>query len=366
MTEVYIGKSGRTAHGKRNGMFRNTDSVRLSAEVMRYLDVEPTEFIWGCTQQYGSQGYNVARQASLAAGFNNNIPSVTVNRLCGSAMSAVHSAYANIKAGLGETYVVGGVEHMTNNPMTEHYYDQPGSINQHMAKGSALMGLTAEMVGNINSITREDADYFALRSHQLADRYMEGDINVFCTGHASSGELIKATRDEGIRPDTDLQQLGELKPSFDPRNGRVTAGNASGIADGASGLVLSSSTDGARARIRSVAVSAGDPATMGFQPVYSIKEALQRAELEIGDVGAWEINEAFGAQSLAVVRALGIDDCKVNRMGGSIAIGHPLGSSGSRILHTLLNSLTLVDAEVGVASLCVGMGQSLTTVIERV
>ena len=364
MTEVYIGKTARTAMGKRNGLFRKTDAVRMTAEIMKYLAVEPDEFIFGATQQYGQQGYNFTRQAALAAGFNSAIPALTVNRLCGSSMSAVHTAFANVRAGLGSTYVVGGTEHMTGNPMTEHYYDQPGSISLAVAKGSAMMGLTAEMVANLNTVSRKAQDEFALLSQIRAAENMEKDINIFITGHKEDGNLVIARRDEGIR-DTSAESLAGLKPSFDPK-GTVTAGNSSGIADGSAGAVITSEREGARARIVSVASTAGDAATMGLQPINAIRKVLNTAGITIAAVDAFEINEAFAAQAVPVVETLGIDADKVNSWGGAIAIGHPHGCSGARIIHTLLNRMEESDQTIGVAAMCIGMGQGIATVIERV
>ena len=365
MTEVYIGKSARTAMGKRNGVFRNTDAIQLTADVMKHLDTEPDEFIFGSTQQYGQQGYNFTRQAALAAGFDPAIPSLTVNRLCGSAMSAVHVAFSNCAMGLASTVVVGGTEHMTGNPMTEHWYQIPGKINTAMAQGSALMGLTAEMVAKLNKVSRKSQDEFALRSHLLAAEHMKGDINVFSLGHDSrTGTLRQIREDEGVRADASLEGLRKLRGAFDPR-GSVTAGNSSGIADGSSGLVVTTDTALARARIAGVGVTAGDPATMGLQPINAIKKALENASIDINDVGAWELNEAFAAQAVPVVSTLGIDLAKVNTMGGAIACGHPLGSSGTRIIHTLLTRMEKDDVSVGVAAMCVGMGQGIATVIER-
>ncbi len=377
----------RTPMGRsRGGMFRNVRAEDLSASVMRGLlernpkvpVAEIEDIIWGCVQQTLEQSYNIARFAMLLAGMPKEIPAQTVNRLCGSSMTALHTAAMSIQTGLGEVYIVGGVEHMGHVPMT-HGLDWNPHMSRYMSKGGGSMGMTAELLARMHKIGREQQDKFALRSHQNAWKAtQEGRFKkeiLPLEGHDESGALRVFDFDEVIRADSTLETMAKLKPAFDPKNGTVTAANSSAISDGASGLLVMSLARAKSlgltpmARVRSMAASGCDPSIMGYGPVPATKKALARAGLKVEDIDLFELNEAFAAQSLPVIKDLGLMDVmdqKVNLNGGAIALGHPLGCSGARITGTLLHLMQAKNAKLGVSTMCIGMGQGVATVLERV
>lgn len=376
----------RTAMGRsKGGMFRHIRAETLSAELIKALlrrnpGVEPTsidDVIWGCVNQTLEQGMNIGRNVALLAGLPHTVPGQTVNRLCGSSMQALHTAAAQIMTGQGDVYVIGGVEHMGHVAMT-HGIDLNPAASKHYAKASNMMGLTAEMLGRMHGISREMQDRFAVRSHQRAweatqaGRFAREIVGV--EGHDADGVRVLCEIDEVIRPETTYEALAALPPAFDPKNGTVTAGSSSAISDGAAAMLVMSAARAQalgltpRARVRAMAVAGVDPAIMGYGPVPATKKALERAGLTTRDVEVYELNEAFAAQSLPVIKDLGLMDVmddKVNLNGGAIALGHPLGCSGARILTTLLNVMEWKDASLGVATMCIGIGQGITTVIER-
>jgi acetyl-CoA acyltransferase len=385
MTEVVIVDAVRTPMGRsKGGAFRNVRAEDLSAELIKAIlarngavkgkDVE--DVIWGCVQQTLEQGFNIARNALLKAGLPNTVPGQTVNRLCGSSMSAIHIAHASIKAGIGDTYICGGVEHMGHVAMTHGFDGDPGlSVTQ--AKAAAMMGLTAEMLTQTHQINRERQDEFALASHQKAYKaWKDGRFKnemVGIHGHDADGAPIYVDFDEVVRPDANLADLNKLKPAFNPK-GSVTAGNSSAISDGAS-CTLVMAEDKARAlglkpmaRIRAVAAAGCNPSIMGIGPVPATKKALERAGLSLDNIDYFELNEAFAAQSLAVMKDLKLLERmdRVNIKGGAIALGHPLGCSGARITGALAHVLKEQNAQFGVATMCIGMGQGVATVLERV
>ncbi len=385
MTEVVIVDAVRTPMGRsRGGVFRNVRAEDLSAELIKAIlarnaalkPVEIEDVIWGCVQQTLEQGFNVARNILLKAGLPNTVPGQTVNRLCGSSMTAIHTATASIKAGLGDTYICGGVEHMGHVPMTHGFDGDPGmSVSQ--AKAAAMMGLTAEMLTQTHQIDRKSQDEFALASHQKAyAAWKNGEFKnemVGIQGHDADGAPILVDFDEVVRPEANLDDLGKLRPAFNPA-GSVTAGNSSAISDGAS-CTLVMSADKAKAlglkplaRVVSVAAAGCNPSIMGIGPVPATKKALERAGLSIDNIDYFELNEAFAAQSLAVMKDLKLLDRidRVNIKGGAIALGHPLGCSGARITGALAHVLNEKDAQFGVATMCIGMGQGVATVLERV
>lgn len=386
MKDVVIVDAVRTPMGRsKGGMFRNVRAETLSAEVIRALlsrnpQVNPAEIedvIWGCVQQTLEQGYNIARFASLMTGIPHSVPGQTVNRLCGSSMTALHTAAMSIMSGMGDLFIVGGVEHMGHVPMT-HGVDLNPLEGKYVAKAAGMMGLTAELLGKMHQISRETQDQFALRSHQKAyeatqqGRFKNEIIPV--EGHDENGFLKSFDFDEVIRPDTSLESLAKLKPAFDPKNGTVTAGNSSAISDGASALLVMSLERAKSlgltpmARIRSMATAGCDPSIMGYGPVPAVQKALKRAGLKIENIDLFELNEAFAAQSLPVLKDLGLMDVidqKVNLNGGAIALGHPLGCSGARISATLLHLMKARQATLGVATMCIGFGQGVATVFER-
>jgi len=369
----------------RNGVFRNVRAEDISANLINALfernpkanakDVE--DVIWGCVNQTLEQGFNVARQISLMSSIPKEAGAQTVNRLCGSAMSAIHTAAQAIQTGNGDVFVVGGVEHMGHVNM-QHGFDHNPASSKHSAKASNMMGLTAEMLGKMHGITRAQQDAFAERSHRLAQKATdEGDFAneiVPMYGHDAAGNQILVSQDETIRPETTLETLAKLRPAFDPKGGTVTAATSSQITDGAAAMLLMSGKKAKelglkpRARIKAMAVAGCDAAIMGYGPVPATKKALKRAGLTAQDIDFWELNEAFAAQSLPCVKDLGLKDVaeeKINIHGGAIALGHPLGCSGARISTTLINVLEQKDAKYGVSTMCIGMGQGIATVWER-
>ena len=386
LNEVVIVDCIRTPMGRsKGGAFRQVRAEELSAHLMQgllarnpALDPETIEDIyWGCVQQTLEQGFNIARNAALLAGLPKQVAAVTVNRLCGSSMQALHDASRAIMVGDGEVFMVGGVEHMGHVPMN-HGVDFNPKLALNVAKASGMMGLTAEMLGRMYKISREQQDAFALRSHQRAYQATQGGRfanEILPTqGHSANGSLILFEHDEVIRPDTSLESLAQLKPAFDPKHGTVTAGTSSAISDGAAAMLVMSANKAAAlglapiARIRSMAVAGCDPAIMGYGPVPAVHKALARAGLSMSDIDLFEINEAFAAQSLPVIQELGLTemmDEKVNLNGGAIALGHPLGCSGARISTTLVNLMESQDATFGIATMCIGFGQGIATVFER-
>lgn len=378
---------GRTAMGRsKNGQFRYVRAEEMSAALIdgmfsRYPDLDPDnvdELIWGCANQTGEQGGNLARNVTIMSRLPNTVPAHTVNRLCGSSMTALHTATHAIWAGCGDMFVVGGVEHIGHVPMMKGMDLGPG-MARHSARASVNMGLTAESCARARSISREQQDQFGLRSHQRAQAAtMSGAFDaeiVPVKAHDANGFLIHATIDEPIRADANLEDLAALRPAFDPVGGTITAGTSSQFSDGASALVVMSAekakADGIEpiARIAATGISGTEPSMMGFGPVKSSAQALGRAGLKMQDIGLVEINEAFAAQSLACLvdmHLIDVMDDKVNINGGAIALGHPFGCSGTRLIATLLNAMQINGETLGLATMCVGMGQGTATVVERV
>lgn len=385
--EAVIVDAVRTPMGRsKGGMFRNVRADELSAHMINSLlkrnsSIDPAEIedvIWGCVQQTLEQSFNIARFAALQTPIPHSVSAQTINRLCGSSMSALHSAVMSIQCGLGDIFIVGGVEHMGHVPMN-HGVDINPKLNKVMAKGAGAMGLTAELLAKMHGINREQQDHFAMRSHQKAwDATQKGKFKneiVPTEGHDENGRLKTYDYDEVIRADCTMEGLGKLKAVFDPKNGTVTAGNSSAISDGASALLVTSLSRakslGLRpiAKVKSIAAAGCDPSIMGYGPVPAVQKALKRAGLKITDIDVFELNEAFAAQSLPVLKDLGLIDeveNKVNLNGGAIALGHPLGCSGSRITGTLLHIMQQKNARLGVATMCIGMGQGVATVFERI
>ena len=386
MKQAVIVDCIRTPMGRsKAGVFRNVRAETLSAELMKALvernpKLDPNtieDVIWGCVQQTLEQGFNIARNASLLAGLPKQIGGVTVNRLCGSSMDALHQAARAIMTGQGDTFIVGGVEHMGHVPMNHGVDFHPG-LASNVAKASGMMGLTAEMLGKMHGITREQQDEFAVRSHKRAHAAtVEGRFanEIYpIEGHDANGALIMVEHDEVIRPETTMESLSGLRPAFDPVNGTVTAGTSSALSDGASAMLVMEEEKAKslglpiRARILSMAVAGCDAAIMGYGPVPATKKALERAGLTIDDLDVIELNEAFAAQSLPCVKELGLMDVvdeKINLNGGAIALGHPLGCSGTRISTTLINLMESKDAKYGLATMCIGLGQGIATIFER-
>ena len=377
----------RSAMGRsRNGCFRNVRADDLSVAVIKGLlarneALDPAEIddlIWGCVLQRGEQGMNLARLLVLGADLPFTIPAQTVNRLCGSSMSALHTAAANVMAGLGDVYLVGGVEHLGHLPMMDDVDVNP-RMGRNVAKAAGMMGMTAEYLALLHGISREDQDKLGLRSHQLAHKAtIEGKFAreiIPVEGHDESGALISVGQDETIRPETTLEGLASLPPAFNPQGGTVTAGQSSQISDGASAMLVMSYEKAQSlglspiAKINAMTTAGVDPSIMGYGPVPSTQKALKKLGLTIKDIEMVELNEAFAAQALPVLKDLELlDDLenKVNVHGGAIALGHPFGCSGTRITGSLLTVMQDRDLTLGVATMCIGLGQGITTVIERV
>lgn len=387
MKDVVVIDCIRTPMGRsKGGVFRNVRAETLSAHLMSALlernpNLDPTEvedIIWGCVQQTKEQGFNVARNAQLLTKIPRSTSAVTVNRLCGSSMQALHDAAKGIMTGNGDVFMIGGVEHMGHVPMTFNLDFHPG-LAKYTAKASGNMGMTAELLGRQNGITREMQDAFGARSHQLAHKaHLEGRWDneiVPIEGHDENGVLKLIDHDEVIRPDSTVETMAALRPVFDPVNGTVTAGTSSAISDGASAMLLMSADKAKalgltpRARIRAMGVAGCDAAIMGYGPVPATQKALKRAGMTMDDIELAEFNEAFAAQALSCIKQLGwlekYDEC-VNLNGGAIALGHPLGCSGSRISTTLINLMEANDKSVGLATMCIGLGQGIATIFERV
>ncbi len=385
--DVVIVDFGRTPMGRsKGGMYRNVRAENLSADLITGLlarnpDINPAEVedvIWGCVNQTLEQGWNIARMASLMTPIPHTSCGQTVSRLCGSSMSALHTAAQAIMTGNGDVFVVGGVEHMGHVGMM-HGVDPNPHLSLVAAKASGMMGITAEMLGKMHGITRQAQDEFGARSHRLAHKAtVDGNFRdeiIPMQGHDADGNLKLFTEDETIRPETTVESLAQLRPAFNPKGGTVTAGTSSQITDGASCMIVMSAERAKAlgleplAIIRSMAVAGVDPAIMGYGPVPATQKALKRAGLSISDIDFVELNEAFAAQALPVLKDLKLLDQmeeKVNLHGGAIALGHPFGCSGARISGTLLNVMKQNSGTIGLATMCIGLGQGISTVFERV
>jgi acetyl-CoA acetyltransferase family protein len=323
----------------------------------------------------GEQGMNLARNISLLAGIPYSAAATTVNRFCASGLETINTAALHIMNGNGEVYVAGGVESMSHVPMGGF---NPSLNEKFFAEGAPQayisMGMTAENVAAKYKISREDQDKFAAASHQKATKaHAEGRFKnemVPVEVTLPDGKKVILDKDENIRPDTTAEKLAGLKPVF-KADGSVTAGNSSPLTDGAA-FVIMMSADKAKAlgikplaKIRAMAVAGCDPAFMGIGPVPAVQKVLKRAGMTIKDIDIIELNEAFAAQGLAVLRELGADLDKVNPNGGAIALGHPLGCSGARIMGTLINDLITQNKKIGLETMCIGGGQGAATIIER-
>jgi acetyl-CoA C-acetyltransferase len=381
----------RTPIGSFGGALKAVSAAELGAIVVREAvaraGVKPAEVgdvVLGCVLQAGA-GMNVARQALIKAGLPIETPGETVNRVCGSGLQAVVHAVEAIRVGYVDTIVAGGTESMSNAPYLldgarwgYRMGDAPlvdSMLHEGLtcAIGSCHMGHTAESVAARYGVSRESQDTFAAESQRRAqDAMADGrfaDEIVAVPVPQKKGEPVLVTTDEYPRAGTTVEKLAALKPAF-KKDGTVTAGNASGINDGAAALVVATRAKAERlgrrplARILSYASTGVDPAIMGIGPIPAVRKALERAGLTIADIDLFELNEAFAAQSVAVVRELGLDQSKVNVNGGAIALGHPIGASGARVLTTLVYALRARRLRYGVASLCIGGGMGIAVVVE--
>lgn len=364
------------------GYFRDVRSDDLAVACVKALlertGIDPAEVedvLIGNTNQTLEQGLNVGRNVAIMAGLPFSAGGATINRLCGSSLQALNQAAHAILAGGEDVHIVGGLEHMQHVAM-DHGLDLNPRLFHRTSKGTLLMGVTAEFLAQTQGISREDQDRFALGSHQKAAA--STDLGLFRSeiipvyGRDEEGERFLCQRDQCIRANASLEALSALSPAFMPGVGTVTAGNSSPLNDGAAAMLVMSDDKAKQlglkpmARIRATAVVGVEPAVMGTGPVPATKKVLRRAGLTLSDVDLIELNEAFAAQSLSCIRSLELDESKVNVRGGAIAIGHPLGASGARISTTLLHALHDTDQNIGLATMCIGIGQGIATIFERV
>jgi acetyl-CoA acyltransferase len=367
---------------KERGWFRDVRSDDLAVACIKAL-IERTgidravveDVVLGNTQQTGEQGLNAARTIALMAGLPVETGGATVNRLCGSSLQALNQASHSIAAGSEDVQIVGGFEHMQHLPM-DHGIDINPKLFQRTSKGALMMGVTAEFLAQTQDISRHDQDAFALRSHKnAAAAHAKGEFKreiVPVYGRDEEGHRFLATGDQCVRPDTAMEALAALEPAFMPKVGTVTAGNSSPLNDGAAALLVMSEEKAKSlglqplVRVRATAVAGVEPCVMGTGPVPAVQKVLKRAGLSLSDIDLIELNEAFAAQALSCIRTLGLDEAKVNVRGGAIAIGHPLGASGARIATTLINTMVDRGAKLGIATMCIGLGQGIATVFERI
>jgi 3-oxoadipyl-CoA thiolase len=396
--EAVIVDAVRTPVGKFGGTLKNVRPDDLAAlcigELVRRTNLDASlieDVVFGCTNQAGEDNRNVARMAALLAGLPHSVGGQTVNRLCGSGLNAINIAAAAIKAGEGDVFIAGGTESMTRAPFVFAKSESPFSremkvfdstigwrfTNPRMTEAYAKesMGDTAENVARRYGLTREQQDEFALATQRkwaaadAAGKFKDELVPVLIP--QKKGEPIIFNRDEFPRGDVTLEQLGKLSPAF-KKDGTVTAGNSSGINDGAAAVLLMEAKTAQKlgykplARVVTSAVVGCDPSYMGLGPIPAISKAVARAGLKVSDIDLFELNEAFAAQSIPCIQELGIDPARVNVNGGSIAIGHPLGSTGARITGTLVHEMKRSGARYGVVSLCIGVGQGIATVFERI
>jgi len=391
MTTAVIVDAVRTAGGKRNGKLRSWHPVDLASETLKALqernDLDPAlveDVITGCVIQVGEQSLNIGRNAVLAAGWPESVPATSIDRQCGSSQQAIHFAAQGVIAGAYEVVVAAGVESMTRIPMGSSIVKDlgfpfgPRMMKRYAERGGLVnQGISAEMIADQWDLSREDLDEFSVLSHRraaqaTAEGRFENEIiplHVRDDEGRDTDEVFAA--DEGIRPDSTVEVLAGLKPAYKPEGGKVTAGNSSQITDGASAVLIMSEEKARqlgltpRARLHAFALAGVDPVTMLTGPIPATRAVLERAKLTIDDVDLVEINEAFASVVLAWEKELHPDMTKVNVNGGAIALGHPLGASGAKLMATLLNELERTGGRYGLQTMCEGGGLANATVIER-
>jgi acetyl-CoA acetyltransferase family protein len=386
MMSAVIVDAVRTPAGKRGGKLKDWHPVDLASEVITAvverngIDPETVEdVIMGCVMQTGEQAVNVARNAWLAAGYPESVPGTTVDRQCGSGQQAAHFAAQGVMAGAYDIVIAGGVEVMTRVPMGVTMQQGPGipfgpKMIARYHNGLVPQGISAELIAEQWGIPRDELDELAYQSHMRADRASaEGRfdneiIPIDVTN--DDGSVEKMTRDEGIRSNTTLEALSGLKPAFTP-DGVVTAGNSSQISDGAAALLITSEAKAeelglrARARFHSFALAGVDPVLMLTGPIPATEKILEKSGLSLDDIDLFEVNEAFASVTAAWLRDTGADYTKLNVNGGAIALGHPLGASGAKLMTTLLNELERIGGRYGLQTMCEGGGMANATIIER-
>jgi 3-oxoadipyl-CoA thiolase len=397
VTDTYIIDAVRTPMGRYGGALSGVRPDDLAAHVIGAIverNSVPTDrvddVLWGAANQAGEDNRNVARMALLLAGLPVTVPGATVNRLCGSGLEAVNCGHREIVTGEADLVIAGGSESMSRapfvTPKAEAAFSRNAEIydttigwrfvNPKMKEryGTDSMGHTAENVAVEYGISREEQDRFALESHRRAiearDEGRFKDEVVPVEIPQRKGDPVVVDADEPPRTDTTLEKLAKLRPAF-ASDGFVTAGNSSGVNDGSSAVLLASENFAREqdwrpmARIVATAVAGVEPRVMGIGPIYATRKVLARAGLEVNDLELVELNEAFAAQSLACIKELGLDPEIVNVNGGAIALGHPLGCSGARILTTLVHEMARREVRYGLATMCIGVGQGIATVVER-
>jgi 3-oxoadipyl-CoA thiolase len=386
--EAFISVALRTPVGKHGGSLagvRPDDlaAVPIKAAVER-AKLDPAtidDVILGCSNQAGEDNRNVARMALLLAGLPVEVPGQTVNRLCGSGLQAVASAAQAIKAGEGDLFIAGGVESMTRAPYVMLKSGEPWNrktpdiadttvgwrfTNPRLRKDWTIsLGETAEVVAERYKISRAEQDAFGAESQRRAEAALKACVFTDELVPVLLPDGSSFSKDEYPRPGTTVEKLGNLKPAF-KKDGTVTAGTSSGINDGAAALVVGSKSGTPLARIVTTAVAGVDPSVMGLGPIPATQKALKRAGLTIGQIDLIELNEAFAAQSIACIRELKLDPAKVNIYGGGIALGHPLGCTGAKILTTLVHALHRTGGRYGLVTMCIGVGQGIALIVERV
>jgi acetyl-CoA acyltransferase len=391
MTTAVIVDAVRTAGGKRNGKLRNWHAVDLASEALKALqernNLDPSlvdDVIMGCVMQVSEQSLNIGRNAVLAAGWPESVPGTTIDRQCGSSQQALHFAAQGVMAGAYDVVVAAGVESMTRTPMGSSvvrdlgYPFGPRMMARYAPKGGLVgQGIGAEMIADQWGISREELDAFSAQSHQRAarataeGRFENEIIPVAIRDDEGKDTDEQLTADEGIRPDSTVETLGNLKPAFKPEGGKVTAGNSSQITDGASAVLIMSEEKASalglrpRARFHAFALAGVDPITMLTGPIPATTAVLERAKMTLDDIDAVEINEAFASVVLAWEKEHHPNMELVNPNGGAIALGHPLGASGGKLLATLLNELERTDGRYGLLTMCEGGGLANATIIER-
>ena len=388
MTDAFITTALRTPVGRHGGSLAGIRADDLAAIPIRAVversGIDPKtidDVILGCTNQAGEDNRNVARMALLLAGLPVEVPGQTVNRLCGSGLQAVASAAQAIKAGEGETFIAGGVESMTRAPYVTLKSGEPWSrktpetadttvgwrfTNPRLKKEWTIaLGETAEVVAQQYKISRAEQDAFAVESQKRAN---EASNNCVFTNEIVKVNLPDGTtfeKDEYPRAGTTLETVAKLKPAF-KKDGTVTAATSSGINDGAAALLVTAHADKPLARMVASAVAGVDPSCMGLGPIPATQKALKRAGLTIDQIDLIELNEAFAAQAIACIRELKLDPARVNVYGGGIALGHPLGCTGAKLLTTLVHALHRTKSSYGLVTMCIGVGQGIAVIVERV
>ena len=387
MPNAVIVDAVRTPGGKRGGKLKDWHPVDLAAEVLKELvkrnNLDPAvvdDVIMGCVSQTGEQSFNVGRNAALAAGFPEHVPGITIDRQCGSSQQAVHFAAQGVMAGVYDVVVAAGVESMTRVPMGVTMQQGPGvpfgpQMLDRYDDGIVPQGISAELIAEKWDISREDIDRLAFESHQRAMRATEeGRFDreiVPIEVKNEDGTIDVVRRDEGIRPTTTMEALGGLKPAF-KEDGVVTAGNSSQITDGAAAVLVMSEEKAAelgltpRARFKAFAVVGVDPVTMLTGPIPATAKVLDKAGLDLNDIDLFEVNEAFATVIAAWLKETGADWEKTNVNGGAMALGHPLGASGAKLMTTLLHEMERRGARYGLQTMCEGGGMANGTIIELI